>query len=254
MNEKCVSGSILITAIVWALSLPTHGGELPTEITKCKVGDNDCVRDKIQEICRKYPKGNPSFAFPDISALRMENITITRANDRSPLQLNFKFLHLINYGIETIKILKTTGWTKDPKIIEMEGEIPLLRLVGHYQADGKILLFNLNGEGEASIELADCRVQLKARVKLEKRSDGKNYLKIVKLTVTLEPKKSYSKLENLIKGNKELSDSVNDVINENWRDVWNELRTGTNDVTSQIYFNIIGNVLDVLSYDDFFAE
>ncbi|XP_013110922.1 protein takeout [Stomoxys calcitrans] len=253
MNTKYLAVFFTIV-IICTILLPVYSGMLPADFTKCKVGDNACVRDKMQELYEKFPKGNPSLALPDISALYMENITVARANSGSPLQLDFKFLDLINYGIETAKVINTTGWIKDPSIIEVDAEIPLLKLVGHYQVKGKILLFNLKGEGKATFELTDCKIHLKGRVKLEKRSNGKNYLKPIKLIATLEPKEVVVQMENLINGNKELSDSVNAIINENWRDIWEELRDGTNNVISQLYFTIIGNVLNVLSYDDFFAK
>ncbi|XP_013108018.1 circadian clock-controlled protein daywake [Stomoxys calcitrans] len=252
MHLKIVK--ILLTfLVVLVLACGCHGGDLPSDIQKCAVGDNQCIRHKIVEIITKYSTGNDKFGMPNISALTIKNITVARATGSSPIQLNFKFLELTVKGIENGIVLNTTGWTKEPKIVEAQIEVPLLRVVGHYQTNGKILLLALDGEGQGRVELSDCKLHIKARLTLEKRSDGQNYVKVNKLKIEMQPKKVWIKMDNLVKGSRELTDTMNKVLNDNWSDVWSELRDGINNALSLIMIQITTKIFDELPYDNFYV-
>ncbi|XP_075145219.1 protein takeout-like [Haematobia irritans] len=244
----------LFFAILLGLSCQCCSGNLPSDLEKCKVGDNECVRNKIMEIVKKYPKGNPNIGLPNISEFQMNNLIISRANSNSPLQLNLKFSKLITYGVENLLIEHTSGWTKDVKNIEIKAKIPWLKLVGDYETNGKVLLFNLESKGKGNFEMSDCKAHFKVQLKLEKREDGKNYAKLTKLKITFKPEKLSFRMDNLVKDSKELTDTINNVLNDNWRDLWNELSDGISNGLSEAYMNILTSVLNKIPYDDFYAE
>ncbi|XP_075145231.1 protein takeout-like [Haematobia irritans] len=221
---------------------------------KCKAGDNECVRSKIQEIIKRFPHGNPDFSMPDISAFNFTNVIVSRASSNTPVQLNFKFLEFTAYGLENLVLLHTKGWTKDPQLIEGEIVLPDLKIIGDYETNGKILFLRLDGKGKGNVELKDCTLNVKIRLDLEKREDGKNYLKVKKTKVTMEPKKMIVKMDNLVKGSPELTNSINQVVNENWQDVWAELSDGINKVVAQIFYNAMTPVFNALPYDNFYVD
>ncbi|XP_075145230.1 circadian clock-controlled protein daywake-like [Haematobia irritans] len=245
---------ILTVIIIISLSLGCYGGDLPADISKCKMEDNVCIRDKIMEIFKKFPNGNPSFGMPNIAELPLKNIVVARANNASPIQLNFKYLELLCYGIDKSIIVNTTGWTKDPKTITTHIHVPLMRIVGDYEAGGKILLLSLNGGGKGIVELTDCQVVLKCQVHLEKRNDGKMYLVVTKARVNLQPKKVFIQMDGLVKGSQELTNSLNKVLNDSWMDAWNEISDGVNNALAKIFYNIISQILNEIPYDDFYAK
>ncbi|XP_075145224.1 protein takeout-like isoform X5 [Haematobia irritans] len=244
----------LTAATVASILVQCYCEYLPSDLEKCKVEDNECIRNKIMEIVKKYPKGNPKIGLPNMSELQMNNLTISRANGNSTLQLNLKFSKLTTYGIENVLIEHTSGWTKDVKNIEIEAKIPWLKQVGDYETNGKVLLFNLESKGRGNFEMTDCKAHFKVQLKLEKREDGKNYAKLTKLKITVKPERLSIRMENLVKDSKELTDAINAVLNDNWRDLWNELSDGINNALSEAYMNILTSVLNKIPYDDFYAE
>lgn len=61
-------------------------------------------------------------------------------------------------------------------------------------------------------------------------------------------------MENLVQGNKELTDSMNQVINENWQDIWSEMNEGITAAVSTVMTKVFTDVVNVLSADDFYSE
>ncbi|XP_013113248.2 circadian clock-controlled protein daywake isoform X1 [Stomoxys calcitrans] len=246
--------SVLACITIMGVLLECHSGELPSDIVKCKAGDNDCVRDRTTEVFKKFPKGNPAFGLPNISVLSLKNITVAKAKAGSPTQLNFKFLDLTVYGMERAITVNTTGWTKQPKTIEMFSYVDFVKMEGVYETNGKILLLTLNGKGNGVVELINCTVHTKLRFDFEQRNDGKRYAQASKLKAVVTPEKMVIKMENLVNGNKELTDTLNSVLNENWLDIWNELSDGIGKAISLVFKNGLNSVLNELSYDDFYSE
>ncbi|XP_061386798.1 circadian clock-controlled protein daywake-like [Musca vetustissima] len=244
----------LSITVILCLILGSYAGDLPPNITKCKVDDNVCVAQKIEEVLRKYPHGNPDIGLPNMSALPIKNVIISRASGSSPIQMNLKFVQFVTDGLQNGQVLNTTGWTKNPKIFEGNFFYPKLVVKGDYESDGRILFLSMNGRGKGLFELTNCHFNVKTKVVLEKRSNGKNYAKITKLKLVLSPEKAYTNMDNLVNGSPELSKTINDVINENWRDVWQEISNGLNAALGEVLENLLTGIFNELSYDDFYAE
>lgn len=134
-----------------------------------------------------YPKGNPKFGLPDFSLVKWDKATASRKSSNSPVQLNFILSNLEARGIEKLKVFKTKGFVKDVKNTEIEFTVPLLRINALYELDGKLLLLPINGKGNVEIIFKDAHYVVKSDMELEKRQ-GKNYIKIKKSAVMLEPK------------------------------------------------------------------
>jgi len=59
--------------------------------------------------------------------------------------------------------------------------------------------------------------------------------------------------DNLL-DNKELSDSMNELINNNWKDVWHNFRKGISSAVDNVAETILKRVVDKLPYDDFYKH
>lgn len=84
--------------------------------------------------------------------------------------------------------------------------------------------------------------------------NGKDYLKPehTKLSFTLS--KIIFNLSNLYNGDKALGDNTNLFLNENWRDVFPEVKVSIFEAFSQIIDNVLQNVFAKVPYNELFAE
>lgn len=61
-------------------------------------------------------------------------------------------------------------------------------------------------------------------------------------------------LENVLNNNVVISKSINDLINENWEDLWKEFRSNIVKSVEEFITNILNGILDELSVDDFYLD
>lgn len=84
--------------------------------------------------------------------------------------------------------------------------------------------------------------------------DGATYLKIDKFHLQPEPKKMFYKFENLFNGDKALGDNMNLFLNENWADIFAEVKGSIGSAFGKIFQSVIGHVFTKYPYDKFFIE
>ncbi|XP_065354463.1 protein takeout-like [Calliphora vicina] len=250
---RTLNFNLIITILVYKL-FAVYGGDLPPEIQNCKSTDNDeCIARTIEEIFKRYPNGNADFGMPSVAALNFTNLKISRPNPSSSIQINFEFIKCTMYGLENVKILHASGFDKELKKPQLDILIPKLRITGYYESTGKLLLLPLNGKGNGDIELRESKFHASGKLEIEKRN-GKNYGKIKSVKAAIEPKQVLVKVENIFNGNPILSETINDVVNENWRDVWSELQEGINNAMEMMITQIMSGIFNELSIDDFYSD
>lgn len=89
--------------------------------------------------------------------------------------------------------------------------------------------------------------------KTEKKN-GKVYLKPEKTKFSFTMTGMIFDLQNLFNGDKLLGDNMNLFLNENWRDVFPEIRGPVFESFGQIVDNVMKNMFAKVPYDELFAE
>lgn len=84
--------------------------------------------------------------------------------------------------------------------------------------------------------------------------NNKEYLKVDKSRLVFSISRMQSNFENLFNGEKELSDTMNAFLNENWSEITEELRPALSDAISQILANIFSGPFSKIPYNQFFEE
>ncbi|KRF78987.1 circadian clock-controlled protein daywake [Drosophila virilis] len=230
-------------------------GELPPEIEKCAGGDANCIVETINQIVQKYPKGLPGIGLDALDAIDFQDVVVSEATPNTPMQLSLKFNTLRVCGFENTTIQHVKGFEKVLRHgFELAGWTPLLRLDGLYEAEGRLLMLPIQGKGVAQVELSGCQFTCRAKaVEDQRTADAKLYAKINKVKCLVNIKGLHVNFDKLL-DNQELSDSMNELINNNWQDVWNTMRKGVNSAVNQVAQTIISRVLDKLPYDDFYKQ
>lgn len=83
---------------------------------------------------------------------------------------------------------------------------------------------------------------------------NKRYLKVENSKLIITTSRLYTKLDNLYNGDKLLGDATNSFLNENWEDVFNELKKSVFEAFAQIVENVLNNIFQKIPYDDLFAK
>lgn len=88
--------------------------------------------------------------------------------------------------------------------------------------------------------------------KIEK--NGKIYMKPENTKLSFTTTRIYMRLDNLYNGDKILGESTNAFLNENWNEVFPEIRKSVFDALSQIVEYYMTNIFTKIPYDELFAQ
>ncbi|XP_013191576.2 circadian clock-controlled protein daywake [Amyelois transitella] len=187
----------------------------PDYIHPCNDTSRPCLVKATQDAIPDFVKGIPNLGVPVLDPFVIEQLAIPL----SGLKVTF------HQG-------KVSGFRKcivDDVISELEKRHFVLQfhcnltIKGQYEAKGRILLFPIDGAGDAKVKLTNLRMKVNINTKYTKDSEGRNHfgLKDYRYTFDYGDRVTFD-LKNLFKGNKELSETVLAFLNENWKTVAEE--------------------------------
>ncbi|XP_055327031.1 protein takeout-like [Sitodiplosis mosellana] len=228
--------------------------KFPSDIPKCKKGDSECIVKSANLVMDIYAKGGDR----NINLLPLDPLDIPRIHieqgEESPVNVVLIFTNNTIVGMRDFTFYKIEGFNDkvDGKYeIRLKG--PRLELVGPYSVKGRILILPIQGVGKSNITVLNPDFLVRFNGKSVTRN-GKTYLKAenTKLSFTLTKMQLY--LGNLYNGDKALGDNTNLFLNENWAEVWPEIRKSVFSAFSQIIGNILNNVFTKVPYDELFQK
>lgn len=84
--------------------------------------------------------------------------------------------------------------------------------------------------------------------------NGKQHINIPanKFKLVFDTTRMYLRLDNLFNGDKALGDNMNLFLNENWKDILQELKPAVRETLTQILSGIINNVFEKIPYSELF--
>ncbi|XP_013192569.2 circadian clock-controlled protein daywake [Amyelois transitella] len=181
---------------------------LPTQ--KCKIEDAACLKAAAQSMVPTLAAGMPEMKTEPLDIMRVESIKV----DLAGLKLNIKDAD--------VKGLKKT--VIDKISIDMaKKEIYLvyhadILMKGHYKASGRLLILPISGDGETVIKLKNLQMEMTIPFDIIKNSDGKDVLDLKSYKFKYDVKTNANfHMTNLFNGNKVLSDTLHNFMNENWK-------------------------------------
>ncbi|CAG9840035.1 unnamed protein product [Diabrotica balteata] len=179
--------------------------------------------------------GDRNLGLPSFSPMEIPLIEVRGSGDFKVTLKNIKV-----YGLENVK----------PLVIDVDFEkrkahvlstIPTLIITAEYKVEGHILIFALNGDGPANLTLSDGIYTYDFEWTLEKRH-GEQHAKIVKSNFDYKLKHVKYYFKDVIKGDRLLSDRINQVLNENWEVVDEDLRDSVRQTLLIIHDDLFAKV------------
>lgn len=83
---------------------------------------------------------------------------------------------------------------------------------------------------------------------LEKK--GKTHVKLDELNVELKPETAKFHFDNLFDGDEQLGDRMNKLINDSWKDLYDEVKDGYNGMLAALVKNVADTVFNKVPLDD----
>ncbi|KAK9503384.1 hypothetical protein O3M35_009945 [Rhynocoris fuscipes] len=201
----------------------TIAAKLPKTWKTCKKNDPNiltCLKGAIEDALHDLANGNPSLGVLPLDPLHFEKIAINQGTGPVSIKLELKNLNV--QGVKTIKINSISKF--DWKDAALDVSVPAkLIFDGEYTIDGKVMVLPVKGTGHCHITADNFKAQVTAKIKTIEKN-GKQYYEISMLDLDFQTDKVQFQFDNLFNGDKTLGNQVNVFINENWKDVINELK------------------------------
>ncbi|KAK7869870.1 hypothetical protein R5R35_006675 [Gryllus longicercus] len=224
--------------------------KFPPYIHKCSIKDpnlEQCALEAGRVALPHLVKGNPSMRLPSLDPLSVTEVRIQSDN-----QLDMHCRNIVLKGLANTELLHI-GIDLKNKVYSCICRIPRLEISGDYTVDGRVLLLPIKGNGKAVFTFDNALTSFRQNFSLEKRGD-RYYLKFPENSATFNCSKAHFTMDNLFNGDKQLGNTLNNFLNENWRAVVDDLGQPFMEAAAQVIrefaFAIIGNV----PYDEIFND
>ncbi|XP_034252626.1 circadian clock-controlled protein-like [Thrips palmi] len=226
-------GLLVLLAVV---SVAT-AGKLPAHIMRCARTDpnvDQCLRAAVADALPKMKNGLPKLGVGPLDPLLISEMRLSQGSN-SPVNLDLTFTNMSTTKfLDGVKV-ESIHFDLDKMVLTAESVTPTVLAVSKYSVKGKVLLLPITGTGDSRVELNDVKTSLRITGKRTKKSDGKDYFEITDVKANMVPKKMSLRLDNLFNGDKQLGDTMNKVLSENWELVFNEISPSLNTAYAELF-------------------
>ncbi|XP_019876885.1 protein takeout [Aethina tumida] len=231
-----------------ALVVLTSTLHLPDYIRPCKRNDpnlNDCAKHSAIAALSSIIAGDKKYKNSPLSPYKVSLIDI----DGGP-NLKIQFSDLVVIGFKTLKISDLTIDLKNNKAyIQLAGP---MNFQGVYDIKGQILVLPINGHGGANITFVDGAYDVDVSWSIVDKNNVE-YVKVDTIKVKLNLKKVLIHLDKLFNGDKNLGDSMNQLLNENWQDVMKEISPGAGKAIAEVLGSVFKNYVEYVPLNEIFV-
>lgn len=230
MSKACAN---VLKATCAFILISYSAAKLPDDIKKCVAGDGKCIIENINTVFAKKYEGDESFGLPKMVPLKMEDVIISR-DSVNPIAIQLSLRNPFGYGVNNLRARKVKGFGKNP---EGRHEIiiaaPYLTMLSDYKIDGKVLILPIKGEGKSNITLVEPVIRIRIDA-TSRNEDGNTFMDIKDFRIECKVKRMETHLDNLFNGDKALGENLNSFLNENWQEIYAELKLPFYDAIAKV--------------------
>ncbi|XP_075236168.1 protein takeout-like isoform X1 [Lycorma delicatula] len=223
--------------------------KLPSYIKTCRKSDpklNECVVKNGRLAIPHFLDGDVKYKTPRLDPLDISEVRVDQGSKRFGLSFLLK-----NCKLTGLKDAVFTAARVDlpKKHIEWDFFHPYITIIGNYKMSGKVLILPILGEGPANITLTNTKTVFEIDFDLVKKKDGFEYMKVRKTHLHTNVGGCIFKFENLFNGDKLLGENMNHFINDNWKEVMDQLGGPVVDAIGEVFKILLSNICELVPYD-----
>ncbi|CAH4038040.1 protein takeout-like [Pieris brassicae] len=230
-------------AVVAAFICAVKGKLAPDFIHPCNTTGSACLVQATQDAIPEFSQGLPELGVPPLDPFIIEEL---------PIQLpgvKVTFLDGKVTGLKKCQVLNVEAYLeRNVFILEIRCNITIK---GKYTAVGRLLLFPINGEGDSKIKIVNSVIKLNIKTKYFKDEEGRDHFGIKSYRYSFDyGDRVHYTINNLFKGNPELSNTVLQFLNENWKIVTEEFGQPVVDYAMNVTIETAKKFFDAVPYDE----
>ncbi|XP_014244330.1 protein takeout-like [Cimex lectularius] len=225
------------------------------QIPICSVKDKELSKCLLAAFRRVHPylvKGIPKLGVFPIDPLHIDLLDLSNAPGKT-LNVRHKFMDVDIEGLASADIMRARYDIKKQEVdIDATMKKPFI-LRGKYQSIGKVLSLPIRGSGRFNITLHNLKSVLKMKGH-EVMKNGKKYAHVDVVTFPFQVDKMELYFEDLFKGNKQISDTLNNILNENWMPILDDMKESFEEAIGSAFQQISNRALSKVPLNELLKD
>ncbi|XP_055851380.1 circadian clock-controlled protein daywake-like [Episyrphus balteatus] len=190
----------------------------------CSIKDPEfskCSIRNLQNVFNQLKDGIPGLkTLPKTDPYYIKKVKLLQNNNAAKFEIELANLTAVGFGKTVIKenYVDERDYSWKTKFF-----LPKLRIDGDYKINGRLLALTLKGAGAFFIDMENLEFKMLSKVKLYEKG-GNTFGNVSQCKLDFKIGALKLNLDNLFNGQKELEDSMNTLLNENWMDFVDAMR------------------------------
>ncbi|KAL0281498.1 UNVERIFIED_CONTAM: hypothetical protein PYX00_002470 [Menopon gallinae] len=244
----------VIVVLLLGFAAVTYARRLPSYIPICKQSDPDysgCIKKAMTAVQPYLAKGIKELNIPALEPLVVPMVKLEQGTGAVNYRANLK----------DIKIYGLTKFSVDQLMVDFIGakaflariDLPEITLLSDYEISGNVLVLPIQGNGEMSANLTNCKADIMLMVEPMQKK-GKEYMHVKEVKTKLHFGEARANFDNLFNGNSVLGMTTNNFLNENAKDILNEIKPAIEAVTNMLGEDIINKIFKSAPANELFPQ
>ncbi|XP_060533718.1 uncharacterized protein LOC132706405 [Cylas formicarius] len=214
-----------VSLVVALMVNVVRSAPLPNGFSSCKLSDpnvDECLAKSIENGVRLVKSGLPDLNIKPLEPYDFGSLVVGAGTGAVLFEQHYQDLKVI--GATSLTVTKA-HFNPKKKVLTFTSVHPRLIQEGKYNVNGKLLIFQVYGKGPSKVQLDN--LQIRHRIELEEVArDGDTYYDVKSYRLELLPEKVHYHFDDLVEGNQALSKSINGVLNDEWKTVFDDIKSG----------------------------
>ncbi|XP_075990709.1 uncharacterized protein LOC142986231 [Anticarsia gemmatalis] len=211
-----------------------------------------CLRDALNTYIPQLATGVPEYGVPPCEPLLVPSLSIQQST--GPISVVSNYSDVTVTGPASMKVREVHVNSADHKVIARL-YIPELKMRGNYKLSGQLLMLPIEGDGDFAAKYGDIDALVTIVLGRQHRHNDEDALTCEHLDVSFHVGYASMQLDNLFgDGDGELSNAMNQFLNENWQKLAEELQTPMEEALRDFLKPLADHAFGTLNADDILSK
>ncbi|XP_063930459.1 protein takeout-like [Zophobas morio] len=242
----------LLATICASLVAISFGAKLPTGFKKCnlkQISSHQCLPNAIESAIKQMNRPSKKLGLVSMEPLVIPLMIMDAGNQFVTAQHTYKNMRVSGFN-ETTCSKAEFNYTE--KTLNLECVVPHFRMDFNYEGRGQIMMISAYGNGTGWFLLSDNQLGLTFKFG-EYEKKGKTYFNIIHQELRMQPKDFDFDLQNMFDGDEQSADRLKQVLKENARELYEDVRPGYEEAFGKVFASIFEKILGRVPIVDIFG-
>ncbi|XP_042883934.1 protein takeout-like [Penaeus japonicus] len=243
-----------LVRLAFALGLVSlvAGTEFASQLRKCSVDNqnalNTCLKQIMEDLRPRTKTGIPELGLPVLEPMHINNIVFQQGDAAVNVQAQF-----MQVKVQGLSNYTTSFVNADPRALTLSVglKVPELRVTGHYELKGQVIIFPVTGSGTFWTNLNNIDASGVGKLSVQQGPDGQDRLRVSDTKINFDIRSISLHLSNLFNGDRVLGDTVNHFLNQNSQEVLRDVKPEVSRQLNVLIQRVMNDALSQLPVSSF---